>query len=115
VLVGLKLFPKTSPQPLGRLLFWGLAKFSRPPYRTILRLEASGVKDNRPQAMEMQLSHPNGYVLTAVPVVACLMQYLDADMRKSGLWYQAQFVEPKQFFNDMQKMGVDVCTRTIVK
>lgn len=107
IMVGLKLFPKSGLHPLGRLMFWGLKTFSQPPYGTLLKLEAKGTKDNKPKSVDVLISHADGYALTAIPVVACLMQYLESD-RKPGLWFQAHFVEPKLLFKDMGSMGVEV-------
>ena len=56
----------------------------------------------------MEISHSDGYLLTAVPVVACLFQYLDGSVRNPGLHFQANVVEPKRFFRDLQMMGIDV-------
>jgi saccharopine dehydrogenase (NAD+, L-lysine-forming) len=47
-------------------------------------------------------------MLTAIPVIACLLQYLDGSLRKPGLWTQANIVEPNRLMTDMERLGVDV-------
>ncbi len=102
-----KLFPKLSPLPIAKLFKWGLHTFSPPPYSTQLLLHAEGIKEGIPAKFEMKISHEDGYALTAIPVTACIKQYLDGN-KTPGLHFQANFVEPVKFFDDMKKMGVEI-------
>lgn len=108
VLLGLKLSPQRGLWPLARLFRWSLNTFSRPPYGTILKLEARGQKEGRANAIDMTLYHQDGYVFTAVPVVATLLQLLDDSIRKPGLHWQAHIVEPGRLLRDMGRMGIKV-------
>jgi Saccharopine dehydrogenase NADP binding domain len=112
VLLAVKLFPKSAKRPMGQLLFWGLQSFSKPPYGTRLKVEASGVgKDGAPLEKTMLLSQDDAYLLTAIPVVATVMQYLSdgkSSIRKPGLWRQGLLVDPHQLLLDMQRMGVNI-------
>jgi saccharopine dehydrogenase (NAD+, L-lysine-forming) len=107
-LAALAIGPEKAGKPVGQLLNWGLKTFSKPPYRTILLLEASGWKDGKYQTVRVKLSHEDGYVLTAIPAVACLLQYLDGSIRKPGLWLQANLVEPNRLLKDIERLGVAV-------
>ncbi len=107
VAIGVKMNPRWK-RPLGRLLLWSLRKFSRPPYGTILRLEAEGVKAGQPHQLIVQMSHEDGYVFTAVPAVACILQLLDDSARQIGLHWQALIVDPQRFLQDMARMGIQI-------
>ena len=106
--IWLKLAPRRGLSLAGKLLLWGLRTFSRPPYGTLLKLEARGQQNGQPAALDLLLSHPDGYVFTAVPVVACLLQCLDGSALKPGLWTQAWVVEPERFLKDIERMGVKI-------
>lgn len=107
-MIALKLFPRRTRKLCGRLLRWGLKAFSKPPYGTVLKLEAHGIKDTQPYSLSLSLSHEDGYVLTAIPVVACLLQYLDGPLPEPGLWTQANIVDPERMLRDMRRLAVEV-------
>jgi saccharopine dehydrogenase (NAD+, L-lysine-forming) len=109
-MLAMRLAPKTASKPMGRWMLWGLQTFSRPPFGTVLKVEATGMKDGQSSARQVTISHPDGYLFTAIPVVACLLQYLDGTIGKPGLWLQAHVVEPSRFMRDMQRMGISVET-----
>jgi hypothetical protein len=104
----LKLFPQRAARPTTKLMVWGLKTFSKPPYGTLLKVESAGIKDGKPITEDVTLYHEDGYMFTAIPVVACLLQYLDESIKKPGLWTQANIVEPNRLMKDMKRMGVDI-------
>jgi hypothetical protein len=108
VFAGLKLAPNRGIRPLGKLMWWGMQTFAKPPYLVLLKVEASGKKDGKHVRIEATISHRDGYELTAIPVVACLLQYLDGSARRPGLWMMGHLVEPVRLFKDMEQMGVHV-------
>jgi saccharopine dehydrogenase-like NADP-dependent oxidoreductase len=105
----LKIRPK-AVRSIGKLLWWGMGTFHKPPYRVELQVRASGSKDGQMIKSHVSVSHPDGYELTAIPVVAALLQYLDGTARKPGLWMMGHLVEPNRLFKDMEKMGVKCIT-----
>jgi saccharopine dehydrogenase (NAD+, L-lysine-forming) len=96
----------------GRALAWGLRTFSRPPYGTLLQLEARGQRDGVPTDYALSVYHGDGYVLTAAPMAACLLQVLDGSARRPGLHFQAWLPEPARMLTDLGRMGVSVTETT---
>lgn len=107
VFVGLKLAPKRGLRPLGKLMWWGMGK-SKPPYVVALMVEAKGQLEGIPAQVHARVAHPDGYELTAIPVVAFLKQYLDGTARKSGVHMMGHLVDPTRLIDDMQKMGAQI-------
>ena len=108
LMAGVKIHPQGKFAALGNLLIWGLRRFSQPPYNNILKLEARGEKAGKPAYRELRISHEDGYLLTAAPVAACLLQYLDGTIRQPGLWLMAHLVEPGRLLEDLVRMGISV-------
>lgn len=106
----LKIAPKAI-RPIGKFLWWGMRTFHKPPYRVELQVQAAGFKDERQVTVQASAAHPDGYELTAIPVVATLLQYLHGSARKPGLWMMGHVVDPLRLIKDMEKMGVACATR----
>lgn len=104
--IAIKLWPRMALKPMGKLIKWGLRTFSKPPYGTVLKVEVHGQREGKDKATEMILHHQDAYMFTAIPVAACLLQYLDGSIREKGLWTQASIVEPNRLIKDMERMGV---------
>jgi len=109
-MAGLKLAPRRAVRPMGRLVWWGMQAFATPPHQVMLMVEASGEKGGNAAHVRATVSHPDGYEVTAIPVVACLLQYLDGSARRPGLWMMGHLVEPLRLFRDMERMGIRVTT-----
>lgn len=113
VFFGVKTAPDRAIRPLGKLMWWGMQTFARPPFKVNLKIEAEGMVQGHESRLEVSLSHRDGYELTAIPVVACLLQILDGTSRRPGLWMMGHLVDPSRLFSDMARMGIQVTTECI--
>jgi hypothetical protein len=102
------LWPRGGGKPFGRAMEWGLRRFTKPPYGTLLQLEARGSKGGAESSLLVSVYHDDGYVLTAAPMVACLLQVMDGSVRRPGLHFQALLAEPVRLLKDLERMGVEV-------
>jgi saccharopine dehydrogenase (NAD+, L-lysine-forming) len=66
------------------------------------------MRDGAEAELVIVVYHADGYVLTAAPMVATLLQVLDGSARNPGLHFQALLAEPERLLADMQRMGVEV-------
>lgn len=103
-----KIFKNLFAGSLTKLFIWGIRTFSKPPFGVIMKLEAEGLKNGESKKLSVILRHTNAYMFTAIPIVACLLQYIDGTIAKPGLWYMGHIVNPKRLFKDMEKMGVQI-------
>ena len=107
IMIAIKVLPRSWDYRLAKLLFWGF-QFSRPPFGIEMVAECAGKKNGQGIRFKVKLAHEDGYVMTAVPVVACLLQLIDGSIRKPGLSRQSLAVEPVRFMEDIKQMGVRV-------
>ena len=108
IMLALRLWPERALRPMGRLFQWGLKTFSSPPYGVVLKLEARGRQDGQAKEMGVSLYHEDGYMFTAIPVMACLLQHLDGSIKKPGLWLMGHLVDPERLMKDMERLGIKV-------
>jgi saccharopine dehydrogenase (NAD+, L-lysine-forming) len=105
----LKVLPRAT-RTVGRLLWWGMTRFQKPPFRTELIVKASGLHAGHPTRFEAAVAHRDAYELTAIPVVAAILQYLEGLARRPGLHMMGHLADPRRLLTDMKRMGVKVKT-----
>jgi saccharopine dehydrogenase (NAD+, L-lysine-forming) len=88
-----RLGPGSMTRRAGRTLFWGLDRFSKPPFGIVLQMKAGGKQEDVWRNMMVRVSHEDGYFLTAAPTVACIMQYLEGKASAPGLHFMAHIME----------------------
>ena len=79
---------------LLKLFTWGVNTFSSPYQGVVFLNEAEGMKDGEKIKVRIIAEHDDAYLFTAIPVVACLKQYLDGAL-PAGLWMMGHVVDEK--------------------
>jgi len=103
-----QVFPGIRSPWIEKLIFWGMKKFVTPPWYTRIKLISTGIKKEEPIQYSLVLSHPDAYMFTAIPVVACLLQYIHGKLIKPGLYTQGEIVDPLFFLKNANRMGIEV-------
>jgi len=115
IMLVLKLFPERGVKPMARLLQWGTTKFDKPPYGTIIKTDAVGVKDGKRKKLNLRIFHRDGYFLTAAPVAAAIKQYIDGTIRKPGVHMPGHVVDIDRFLKDLKSMGVEIAATSVTE
>ncbi len=107
VMIALSMNVKWISRNVGRLFFWSAAKFARPPYVTMLQLEAKGIKKDKETSIQIQLSHEDPYLFTAIPVVTCILQYLERN-HTPGFYFQSHFLRLEKLLQNLEGLDIRV-------
>lgn len=92
---------------LQKFFTWGVNKFSSPYQGVAFLNDAEGIKDGKRRNVRIIAEYEDAYLFTAIPIVACLKQYLDRTL-PTGLWMMGHVVDENRLLNDMEKMGVKI-------
>lgn len=93
---------------LARLFTWGVNAFARQRPGMSFLLEAQGQRQGQAATLRLLVDSDSPYALTALPVVACLRQYLAQGLPRSGLWCMGQAVDPDLLLDDMAALGATI-------
>lgn len=100
---------------VASLMVWGINNLSPSQQWVSFLVDAEGEKHGQRIKVRVMAQHPDAYDFTAIPVVACLQQYLDGRIAKPGLWMMGHVVDPVRLMNDMERMGLRIQTQETQK
>jgi NAD(P)-dependent dehydrogenase (short-subunit alcohol dehydrogenase family) len=108
ILFGAFIAPKKLAAPLGHLFCWSNRQFMKPPYGTVLQLEADGVHKGKSTHLRVSLFHTDEYDFTAIPMVSMIRQMLTGHARKPGVHMMGHLCDPVLLMEDIKIMGICV-------
>jgi saccharopine dehydrogenase-like NADP-dependent oxidoreductase len=106
-MLGSRIAPRQTVSVLGRLLSWSTRTFARPPYGTIVQVDARGQLDDRPVRLRLSLFSEDAYVLTAVPAVAMVKQMLQKEFQP-GVHLMGLCCDPVELLADIERTEISV-------
>ncbi len=107
IMLSSHIMPQQSASLLGRLLSWSTTKFTKPPYGTVVQIDAEGQREGQPVRFRLSLFHEDAYVLTAVPTVAMVRQMLQQKV-EPGINLMGLSCEPVELLADIERSEISV-------
>ena len=107
IMLSSRISPRQTEAPLGRLLSWSTKRFPRPPYGTVVQVDAEGKRDGQPVRFRLSLFHEDAYVLTAVTTVAMIKQILNKTVQP-GVHLMGLCCDPVQMLKDIERNEVSI-------
>jgi len=107
IMLGASVAPRQTASPLGRLLSWSTKKFTKPPYGTVVQVDAVGQREGQPVRFQLSLFHEDAYVLTAIPTVAMIKQMLRQEFQP-GIHLMGLCCDPASLLADVERMKIPV-------
>jgi len=107
IMLGSGIAPRQTASSLGRLLSWSTRKFAKPPYGTVVQVDAEGQREGQPVRFRLSLFHEDAYVLTAVPTVAMIKQMLQEKFQP-GIHLMGLCCDPVKLLADIERTEIPV-------
>jgi saccharopine dehydrogenase-like protein len=101
------ILPRQTTSPLGHLLSWSTKKFTKPPYGTVVQIDAEGQREGKPVSFRLSLFHEDAYVLTAVPTVAMIKQMLQRHVPPS-IHLMGLCCDPVKLLADIERTEIPI-------
>ncbi len=107
MMLGSRIAPRQTASPLGHLLSWSTKKFAKPPYGTVVQVDAEGQREGQRVRFQLSLFHEDAYVLTAVPTVAMIKQMLQKRSHP-GVRLMGLCCDPVKLLEDIERTEISV-------
>ncbi len=107
IMLGARVAPRQTASPLGRLLSWSTKKFTKPPYGTVVQVNAVGQREGQTVGFRLSLFHEDAYVLTAIPTVAMIKQMLRKEFQP-GIHLMGLCCDPTSLLADVERMEIPI-------
>ncbi len=95
---------------LGKLLSWSTRKFSKPPFGTIVQLDAEGRIDGEQSHLRVSLFHRDSYAMTTIPAVSMIKQMLNGELA-AGIHLMGLCCDPDNLIEDLGRSEIEVTQR----
>lgn len=111
IMLSSRIAPRQTGAPLARLLSWSTRRFTKPPYGTILQVDATGQRGDQSVSFRVAVFHADMYVMTVVPTVAMIKQMLNGQV-VPGIHLMGLCCDPVQLLEDIGRTDVTITQLT---